>query len=188
MGRKHHPHQRHDGFGVRNCSAAKFGVEYREPERRRDLRHVVRKEKALERAAARPTFNPGLDLFSEVSVKLLRGRAPRLTSAATTHYITAVMCAKQSLSPSTAPSAISHSTIGPRQATSVNLHLFRRRYSGGGSGRRVFRQRTAWRPTSRPWTPPMLQRGKSARSASAPSTSRMTRPGSWTSVRPPASF
>jgi hypothetical protein len=47
-------------------SAAKFGVEYREPEQRRDLRHVVRKEKALERAAARPTFNPGLDLFSEV--------------------------------------------------------------------------------------------------------------------------
>jgi hypothetical protein len=53
---------------LRRCSAAKFGVEYREPERRRDLRHVVRKEKALERAAARPTFNPGMDLFSEASM------------------------------------------------------------------------------------------------------------------------
>ena len=64
------------------CSAAKFGVEYREPERRRDLRHVVRKEKALERAAARPTFNPGLDLFSEVGTELLCSSAPCLTRAA----------------------------------------------------------------------------------------------------------
>lgn len=50
-----------------NCRAEKFGVEYREPERRRDLRHVVRKEKAMERAAARPVgFTPGLDLYSQV--------------------------------------------------------------------------------------------------------------------------
>lgn len=49
------------------CRAEKFGVEYKEPERRRDLRHAARKEKALQHAAARPTgFNPGLDLFSEV--------------------------------------------------------------------------------------------------------------------------
>lgn len=48
--------------------AAKFGVEYREPEKRRDLRHVARKEKALERVAARPVgFTPGMDLYSQVS-------------------------------------------------------------------------------------------------------------------------
>ncbi len=53
--------------------AEKFSVEYREPEKRRDLRHVARKEKALERAAARPSaFNPGLDIFSEVGAPLAK--------------------------------------------------------------------------------------------------------------------
>ena len=47
--------------------AAKFGVEYREPEKRRDLRHVVRKERALERASHRGAgFATGIDIFSEV--------------------------------------------------------------------------------------------------------------------------
>lgn len=58
--------------------AEKFGVEYREPERRRDLRHVVRKEKALERAAARPVgFTPGLDLYSQEEIERRRQRAAR---------------------------------------------------------------------------------------------------------------
>lgn len=71
------------------CSAAKFGVEYREPERRRDLRHVVRKEKALERAAARPAFNPGLDLFSEVSTPLHAALHLRVTQS---HGYSVVVC------------------------------------------------------------------------------------------------
>ncbi len=49
--------------------AAKFGVEFKEPGKRPELRHVVRKEKALEQAAARAPaggINTGFDLYSEV--------------------------------------------------------------------------------------------------------------------------
>ena len=76
---------------------------------------------------------------------------------------------------------------GVRQALIRSIRTRRRRSSGGGSGRRGSRRRTAWRPTSRRWTPPMSRSGRSAPSASALSTSRMTPPVSWTSVRLPAS-
>lgn len=57
-------------------------MEYTEPGQRKDLRHVVRKEKALERAGARAPaagFTTGFDLFSEVSryINILHFRTGR---------------------------------------------------------------------------------------------------------------
>mmetsp|Transcript_8241 Transcript_8241/g.24586 ORF Transcript_8241/g.24586 Transcript_8241/m.24586 type:complete len:457 (+) Transcript_8241:321-1691(+) len=74
--------------------AAKFGVEYTEPGQRKDLRHVVRKEKALERAGARAPaagFTTGFDLFSEEEIKRRRERAERFqTTDALASYQPAV--------------------------------------------------------------------------------------------------
>lgn len=92
------------------------------------MRHVVRKEKALERAAARPTFNPGLDLFSEVAMTLLCSSAPCLTRAATARGLSIVQ-------QTCAPSPERHWQVGRPTLTccgqfspgvNVNTHLQQR--------------------------------------------------------------
>lgn len=58
--------------------AEKFGVDFKEPGQRHDMRHVLRKEKAFERAEARPAgFTPGFDIYSEEEIARRRGRAER---------------------------------------------------------------------------------------------------------------